>query len=82
MLNASGENLGRVGIRRGIFQGNSLSPLLFVVCMVSWTWLLKLIKADYENKNQVKNANFVLIKLALADLALTKSTFSHLAPIK
>ena len=28
-LNASGQNLGEANIRRGIFQGNSLSPLLF-----------------------------------------------------
>ena len=28
-LNASGQKLGEVNIRRGIFQGNSLSPLLF-----------------------------------------------------
>ena len=37
-LNASGEKLGQVDIRRGIFQGDSLSPL-FVLCMVPLTWL-------------------------------------------
>ena len=48
-LNASGEKLeGNVDIRRGIFHGDSLSPLLFVLCMVSLTWLLRRAKADYE----------------------------------
>ena len=36
-LNASGENLGEVDIRRGTFQGDSVSPLLFVLCMVPLT---------------------------------------------
>ena len=33
-LNASGETLGEVDIRRGFFQGSSLSPLFFVLCMI------------------------------------------------
>ena len=36
-LNASGETLGEVNIRRGIFQVDSLSPVLFVLCMVPLT---------------------------------------------
>ena len=47
-LNASGEKLGEADIRRGIFQGDSLSPLLFILCMVSVTWLLRRAKACYE----------------------------------
>ena len=47
-LNASGKTLGEVDIRRGIFQGDSLSPLLFVLCMVPLTWLLRKDKAGYE----------------------------------
>ena len=33
------ENLGEVNIRRGIFQGDSLSPLLFVVCVTTYTYI-------------------------------------------
>ena len=39
-LNASGKTLG-VDIRRGIFQDDSFSPLVFVLCMVPLTWLLR-----------------------------------------
>ena len=50
-LNAPGENIGKVDIRRGIFQGDSLSTLLFVLRMVLLTWLLRRAKAGYECGN-------------------------------
>ena len=34
-------NLAEVNIRRGIFQGDSLSPLLFAVCMLPLTYILR-----------------------------------------
>ena len=41
----SGKNrLGKVNIRRGIFQGDSLSSLLFVVALSPVTILLKTLK--------------------------------------
>ena len=33
-LSASGNILGAINVRREIFQGDSLSPLLFVVTMI------------------------------------------------
>ena len=47
-LNASGKKLGEADIRRRIFQGDSLPPLLFVLSMVPLTWLLRRPKAGYE----------------------------------
>ena len=41
VLTANEETLGEVEIRRGIFQGDSLSPLLFIVAMIPLTMLLK-----------------------------------------
>ena len=39
-LTSCGESLGSVDIRRSIFQGDSLPPLIFAVCMVCRvTWL-------------------------------------------
>ena len=44
---ACGETLGKVKIKRGIFQGDSLSPLLFVLCLTPLTEILRKAKAGY-----------------------------------
>ena len=40
VLTSGGTDLGQVDIRRGIFQGDSLSPLLFVLIMLPLTLVL------------------------------------------
>ena len=45
-LTANGEDLGDV--KRGIFQGDSLSPLLFVLNMVPLSLILKKVNACYK----------------------------------
>ena len=47
-LIAGNQELGEVKIERGLFQGNSLSPLLFVICMIPVTLLLRSCKAAYH----------------------------------
>ena len=39
---------GLVHVNRGIFQGDSLSPLIFVICMIALSLLLRKVKASYE----------------------------------
>ena len=51
-LTSSGESLGDVHIQRGIFQGDSLSPLLFVLCMIPLTLTLRKVAASYEWGNK------------------------------
>ena len=46
-LTSNGESLGSVSIRRGIFQGDSLSPLLFVVSMIPLSLVLRKCEAGY-----------------------------------
>ena len=46
-LTSCGETLGLVDIKRGIFQGDSLSLLIFTVCMVPLTKILQDAKAGY-----------------------------------
>ena len=43
-----GTSFGDVKVNRGIFQDDSLSPLLFVVCMISISLVLRKVKAGYE----------------------------------
>ena len=47
-LTANGEDLGEVNVKRGIFQGGSLSPLLFGLSMVPWSLILKKENACYK----------------------------------
>ena len=46
-----GEHLANVDIRRGIFQGDSSSPLLFVICMILLTQIyIWKVKSEYTLK--------------------------------
>ena len=46
-LTTGGQKLGTVRIRRGIFQGDSLSPLLFVLALIPMSLVLREVKAGY-----------------------------------
>ena len=47
-LTSCGQTLGVVDINRGIFHGDSLAPLLFVLCMVPLSSVLRRSKVGYE----------------------------------
>ena len=48
VLTAANEVLGEIDVKRGIFQGDSLSPLLFVISMIPLTLTLRKTKAGYD----------------------------------
>ena len=51
----SGKNVfGEVPIKRGIFQGDSLSPLLFVLALIPLTLILRDVKAGYDLREKVR----------------------------
>ena len=47
-LTSNWEDLGDVKVRRGIFQGDSLSPLLFVLSMIPMSLVLRKVKAGFH----------------------------------
>ena len=59
-LTSRGESLGHVDIRRGIFQGGRLSPLLFVICLIPLSLVLRKVKAAYEFKDRRRKINHLL----------------------
>ena len=59
-LTASNQRLRNVKIRRGIIQGNSLSPLLYALMMIPLTLVLRQTKAAYELKKGGKKINHLL----------------------
>ena len=46
LLTANGLDLCEVDVNRGIFQGDSLSLLIFVICMIPLSLLLRKVKAS------------------------------------
>ena len=46
----SGPRLAQVNIIRGIFQGDSLSPLLFIAAMIPMTRVLERMEVGYQLK--------------------------------
>ena len=66
-LTSNGEDLGEVDVKRGIFQGDSLTPLLFVLNIVPLSLILKKVNASYEwgKKENKRNHLFFIDDLKL-----------------
>ena len=60
-LTSNGNELGDVKVNRGIFQGDSLSQLLFVLCMIPMSLVLRKVKAGYEWGKKEFNLNHLLL---------------------
>ena len=58
-LTSCGEHLAKIDIRRGIFQGDSLSPMLFVICLIPVTQILRKVESGYTLKNGEKLNHFL-----------------------
>ena len=70
-LMSGGEVLGKVRIRRGIFQGDALSPMLFIMAMIPISSILNRMKKGYELK---KGNDKVSNLLYMDDLKLYSKT--------
>ena len=60
VLTSAGTVLGQVDIKRGIFQGRSLSPLLFIVIMLPLTLVLRRMRAGYRLAKDMTPINHLL----------------------
>ena len=52
--------LGKVETKRGIFQGDSLSPLVFVLALIPISLILRKAKAAYEFSESKEKINQLL----------------------
>ena len=60
MLCSGNFELGEVEVKRGIFQGDSLSPLVFVLALIPLSLILRKGKAGYEFSESKENTNHLL----------------------
>ena len=60
MLCSGNSELDEVEIKRGIFQGDSLSPLVFVLALIPLSLILRKVKAAYEFSESKEKINHLL----------------------
>ena len=72
------EVLGEVKIERGIFQGDSLSPLLFVIILIPLTHILRKTSPGYEFANSKETINHLLFMDDLRLYSKTEKTLDSL----
>ena len=72
------ENMVEVNIRRGIFQGDSLSPLLFVVCVLPLTHILRDAAPGYHFASNGQKVNHLLFIDDLKLYANNEKSFESL----
>ena len=60
LLSSNGKELGKVVINRGIFQGDSNSPLTFVMAMIPLTMILRKVETGNRFNGSREKANHLL----------------------
>ena len=74
-VTSCGQSLDDVNIRKGIFQGDSLSPLPVVLCLIPLTLVLRKAKACYERGNRQFRVNHLLF---MPDLKLFGKNYNQI----
>ena len=82
VLTSNNEVLGEVDIRCGIFQGDSLSPLLFIIAMMPLSILLRRENKGYALGTEGRLINHLLFMDDLKTYGKTENEFKHLVEIK
>jgi len=60
LLTVNGTSLGKVAIKCGIFQGDSLSPLLFIISLAPLSMILEQSSKGYKISNSTTRINHLV----------------------
>ena len=80
-LTCCNESLGQVRFRRGIFQGDSLSPLLYVIAMIPLNLVLRKMKIGYQFSSNQEQINHLMFMDDIKLFAKDESGFDALRVI-
>ena len=80
-LTCGKEELGEVSIKRGVFQGDALSPILFMIALIPLTSVLRNVKAGYSFVTNKEKINQLLFMDDLKPYAKSEKIWSHLIQI-
>ena len=81
VLTSGGMPLGKVDIRRGIFQGDTYSPLLFIVIMLPLTLVLRKMRAGCILAKDMKLINHLLFMDGLKLYGASKDQLNSLVQV-
>jgi len=74
-LTVLNENYGKVDIKRGIFQGDSLSPLLFTIALTPLSHLLQQSGKDYQISPDLFNHLLYIDDIKMAGMIVSCKVF-------
>ena len=80
-LTSNGEVLGEVDVKRGIFQGDSLSPVLFVPSMIPLSLIVRKVNICYEWGKKEYKLNHLLFMDDLKLFSMSESQIETLMEI-
>ena len=77
-LTCNNQSLGGVDIKRGISQGDSLPPFLFVFCLIPLTVILRKSESAYQFSSNKEKISHILLMVDLKSYAKNKKGLESL----
>ena len=77
MLCSGNSELGEVEIKRGTFQGDFLSPLVFVLALIPLSLILRKVKAAYEFSESKEILIIFYLWMILSCIVKVRKDWTH-----